>query len=499
MSTTLVELAEGGIATKGSRTLARSLAALQPYQQRWCRDRSRIKVHEASRRIGKTEAEAVDAALTRSSGEVTRDYWFSSADESAAREFMERLRHYCGAFGRAVELLTGEEVIDTRRFTVFTIPFDCGERPCKAVAMASNPKGFRSKGGDVRLDEFAHHEQPREMWKAAYPVISLGGSIGIMSSHRGELSFFNELVMMGKRRREPEKYGAPKPTDFPVSLHTNTIYGAVAEGLVERINRCEGASYTREAYLAELRAGCDQVTWEEEYECKPSSEAGSFFPFDLLRPLVHADASLPTDDLSVFVARVTAASEEADTLFAGCDLGRVKDRFVLWVWAKVGGVLRTVGVLRFTGRDFATMEAATSVLMRLTIRPKKRPQHTVTVRRCCVDATGMGMQFAERMKEKFATRIEPVVFTAGVKEELATLGRRHVEEKTITLPDDPQALAEWNGIRRTVTAAGNTRFDGERGGDGHCDQFWAGALGLHAAARAKSSETRFYAEPRGGF
>lgn len=498
MSKTIVELAPGGIAAKGDRDARRSLAILHTYQQRWYRDPARIKVHEASRRIGKTEAEAVLVAESRCSGRVKRDHWFSSADESAAREFMDRVRHYCRAFGRIVEVLTGEEVISERKFSVFTVPFGVGDRDCKSVAMASSPKSFRSKGGDVCLDEFAHHEQPREMWKAAYPVISLGGKISVISSHRGEQSFFNQLVLMGKRRRDAARFGAPAATDFPVSLHTTTIYDAVEQGLVERINRDQGTSYTRESYLAELRAGCDQITWEEEYECKPSSEAGSYFPFDMLRPLVSANAAKPTENMAEFIADVTKNAEDAEVLFAGGDIGREHDPFVLWCWAKVGGMLRTAGILKLKQKSFENMETAISLLMRLSIRPKSRPQAVVSVRRTCLDKTGLGMQISERMEDRFRSRVEGVTFTNPVKYDLAQLARRHVEEKTITLPDSDGTLAEWNGIRRTVTAAGNERYDGERSSEGHCDQFWAGTLGLHAADKAKHAQVRMYPMPRGG-
>ena len=42
--------------------------------------------------------------------------------------------------------------------------------------------------------------------------------------------------------------------------------------------------------------------------------------------------------------------------------------------------------------------------------------------------------------------------------------------------------ADLRSIRKTTTAAGNIRFEADRGPGGHADRFWALALALHAAS-----------------
>jgi len=40
----------------------------------------------------------------------------------------------------------------------------------------------------------------------------------------------------------------------------------------------------------------------------------------------------------------------------------------------------------------------------------------------------------------------------------------------------------WVSSRKTVTASGNVRFEGERTRDGHADRFWAACAAVEAAA-----------------
>ena len=58
-----------------------------PYQRRWLADRSRMKIWEKSRRIGATYAQSYEDVRDCVENPAT-NVWFSSADESAAREYI---------------------------------------------------------------------------------------------------------------------------------------------------------------------------------------------------------------------------------------------------------------------------------------------------------------------------------------------------------------------------------------------------------------------------
>ncbi|MGE9293532.1 MAG: hypothetical protein ACQKBW_07965 [Puniceicoccales bacterium] len=104
------------------------------------------------------------------------------------------------------------------------------------------------------------------------------------------------------------------------------------------------------------------------------------------------------------------------------------------------------------------------------------------LRRCCIDQTGLGRQFAERAVERFgAHRVEGITFTAPVKEALAYPLRGAFESRTVRIPADKFIRADLRAVRREPTAAGHVRFTAERGPGGHADRFWALALALHAA------------------
>ena len=113
-------------------------------------------------------------------------------------------------------------------------------------------------------------------------------------------------------------------------------------------------------------------------------------------------------------------------------------------------------------------------------------------RRVCVDKTGLGMQFAERMAEKFGTyKVEGVTFSAPMKEDLAYPVRSAFEDKAIKIPfGDDELIRDLRAIRKDTTSAGNVRFGADRGADGHADRFWALALAIHAG---KSNNETFYA------
>jgi phage FluMu gp28-like protein len=457
-----------------------SLSLFLPYQVAWIQDESTVAFWEKSRRIGADWTEAFRVVRERMNGTRTCDYWYSSADESAAVEFMVYVIMWArDVYGAVLEMVTGVEVFDGRDIKVMSVvlPEVNGRRP-RITAMASSPKSFRSKGGDVGLSEYAFHEKADALWQASTPVTMWGGRIRVISSHNGVDSKFNEFLGQARRYTEPETYGQPRKTDIRASVHRVTIHDAIAQGLVERINAVTGESLTREQFLDREQAKCgDPAKWREEYECVPSEEAASFFPYELLRQ-VATDRVVTCGNANAFIASVIAGAEGADELYGGCDVGRRSDLFAVWVRARFGGVLRTIAV--FAARDiaFGQME---SVLVRLM--GIEAGGAGGGVRRMAIDATGLGMQLAERMAERFRYRVEPVTITASVKEDLVTTARRHFEERTATLPDDVGVLAEYNSFRKELTSAGNIRYVSDATSEGHADRAFADLLSLHAAKR----------------
>jgi phage FluMu gp28-like protein len=103
------------------------------------------------------------------------------------------------------------------------------------------------------------------------------------------------------------------------------------------------------------------------------------------------------------------------------------------------------------------------------------------VRRACIDSTGMGAPLAESLEREFGPRVEPVTFTAAVKEDMAYRVKRRMEQRLDLIPEAPEIARAFGAVKKLVTVAGNTRFDAGRTDLGHADEFWAKALADLAA------------------
>jgi phage FluMu gp28-like protein len=157
-------------------------------------------------------------------------------------------------------------------------------------------------------------------------------------------------------------------------------------------------------------------------------------------------------------------------LFAGVDIGRKKDLTVLWVFELLGDVLYTRCVLALEN-------------MRKSEQEKHLWPWFEVCERVCIDATGLGIGWADDAQDVFgASRVEAVNFSAAIKEALAYPLKGAMEDRKLRIPIDPKITADLRKVQKVTTAAGNIRFVAESTPDGHADRFWALALALHAAS-----------------
>lgn len=466
--------------TMPSSTRPGAAGYLLPYQRAWVLDKSPVAFFDKSRRIGADYAEAFRVVSERMSGERQVDYWYTSADESAAVEFMLYVQMFLKMYGDAYRYVEQTDLVEDGDVRVMSVLLpEIKGRRTRITAMSSSPTRMRSKGGDLGISELGFHKNAAELWKAAVPVTTHGGRIRVISSHNGDTSWFNQLLTQARKHINPERYGQPRATDVRGSVHKVTILDAVDQGLVEMLNAKHGLTQTREQFIDELRAKVgSELAWQEEYLCNPSSEAMSFLPLSLYRPCISPDAPMPTGDLARFLADVARNAEGCSSISAGCDVARVNDRFVIWVFGRVGSQRRTLGVFVAKGIDFAEMEQVLHAVMQSA---------GFRVRRMTMDATGLGMQLAERMVKKYRGRVEAVTMTAKVKEDMFTRLRAGMEERTVGLPDDPDCMSDFGTLRREVTAAGNTRYAADANEKGHADRATGCALALVADESAKAT------------
>lgn len=437
-----------------------------PYQQRWLKDDSRIKIWEKSRRIGATYIQAYEDVRDCAAKKVPA-VWFSSADETAAREYIL----YCELWAKALNIAAkalGEIIIDSDKdIKAFSIQFTNGTR---INALSSNPTQFRSKGGKVVLDEYAFHKDQDAMWKAARPAITWGFPLRILSTYNGKGNKYFKFVEDVKKKI------------LNWSLHTTSIERAVEEGLADKIMGKVLTKEERQAWLDEERANVgDEDTWQQEYMCNPRDETTAFFTYDLIH---SCEQGVFVSDVETGIHKgqewkittLTKAGYSLDTsegdLYIGYDVARKKHLSVLWMARKFGTVLETVRIVTLEKTPFKKQEEILYKHIELK-----------NMRRACLDETGIGMQLAEYAQDKYgSSRVEPVNFTATVKSRLMHTLLERMEDTSITIPSDKEVRGDFHSFRKITTYAGNVRFDIEKNDtDGHGDRGIACALCVHAA------------------
>ena len=427
------------------------------YQAKWITDNSRLKLIEKSRQIGLSWATAYRLVRQKSAATAKQDAWISYRDDLQARLFKEDCNHFAGILDTAAQDL-GQIVVDPdRAISAYVLQFASGVR---INSMSSNPDAQAGKRGDRTLDEFALHPDPRKLYAIAYPGITWGGSMEIISTHRGSANFFNQLVQEIKHKGNPKG----------ISLHTVTLQDALDAGFLAKLQAKLPPDDPRQdmddaAYFDFIRASCvDDESFQQEYMCVPADDAGAFLSYELIDGIKYKAG----ESWEYTLAQLAACK---NPLFLGGDIGRVKDLTVFWVNEAVGGVHFTRKLVRLQGVTFDEQEQRLFELLQLP-----------GLRRACIDNTGIGRQFVERAQQRFGqSKVEAVTFTGPVKEALAYPARAAAEDKSARIPDEAKITSAFRAIRKETTAAGNIRFVAERTESGHADEFWAWALSLHAA------------------
>ncbi|CDN93490.1 phage terminase large subunit family protein [Agrobacterium tumefaciens] len=424
-------------------------AIFLPYQGKWIQDKSRLKLMEKGRQIGLSWSTAY-ATIGRTSVQGAKhDQWVSSRDDLQARLFVDDCKMWAGILDIAARDL-GEQVIDPKeKHTAYMLRF-LNQR--SIISMSSNADAQAGKRGGRVLDEFALHPDPRKLWQIAYPGITWGGQLEVISTHRGSHNFFNQLV------RETKEGGNPKG----ISIHTVTLQNALDDGFLYKLQKSlpdddERQDMDEAAYFDFVKSGCaDEESFQQEYMCQPADDDTAFLEYDLI-----GSAEYGSD--------VNWRSIEGGILYAGIDIGRKHDLTVLWVLEKLGDVLYT--------RHIETLQNMTKGDQEKVLWP--------WIERCVrttIDATGLGIGWADDAQKKFgADRVEAITFTPRVKEALAYPVRSKMEDRRLRIPFDKHIRADLRSVTKQVTAAGNVRFTAERTPDGHADRFWALALAIEAA------------------
>lgn len=306
--------------------------------------------------------------------------------------------------------------------------------------LAHNFRSAQGFTGDVWMDEFAWYANQKRIWHAMVPSIgAVAGRLTILSTPFEENSLFHELFS------DEIKY-------YMFSRHRVDIYRAIDDGL--------------NFDLETMRALFDADTWASAYECVFIDDENALLSVELIKSCVKD-------------YRVTLPPKNVPQ-YAGFDVGRTKDRSVhISVFDDDG--IKSLCVYDVLAK--ASFEAQEQLLIDfLRLNPLAMQK---------IDKTGIGMPVAERLKRHFPSRVQGVYFTASSKEAMALNLKKHFEDKTIVIPNDPALIADLHAIKRKAGAKSFT-YDSDRNEHGHADRFWALALALSYFEKVRDRRGKAY-------
>jgi phage FluMu gp28-like protein len=349
-----------------------------PYQIAWLLDDSTFKIWEKTRRGGMTYVQSYEDVRDAVAGRW--DVWFSSADETAAREYIVYCQKWAKMFNAAAEAFNETAFDDTGKpITVRRIEFVNGKR---ITALTSSPSQFRSKGGKVVLDEFAWHADQPGMWAAAEPVTTWGFPLRIISTHNGKGCSFFKLIQ--------------KASEIGAVVHKTTIYDAVNDGLVDKIYGRTTTDAERAAWLESKKKKVGPTAWAQEYCCEPIDESTAFIPYTLLDGCTESGILRELQDIR-------------NPFALGMDIGRRRNLTVIWISELLDRrkITRIVHVMEKT-RFRIQYDNLNTYL--------KHPRCL----RANIDMGGIGAQIAEDAQTDFGTyRVEAIEFTNLGKSRMA--------------------------------------------------------------------------------
>lgn len=364
-----------------------------------------------------------------------------SVGEREAFEVLDKAERHARVLAKlgskwAVAKLKGESLIFT----------NTGGR---VVALPAS-SGGRSYSGNVVLDEFGYLDtKAGKVWDSASAVILHGYAIRVLSTPNGVGNEWHNLWTNPKAHKG-------------YTRHEFTIDRAIADGM--RVD---------EAECWKMAKG-DPRLYAQLFECKFLDGAEQYIPTAAINQCVSDDPILDEDE---------------GPCYAGLDIGYTND-------------LTALIVIRQDRHNRCWIQNITTCKRTRWEDQQKMIAESFDAfgwKRLCVDSTGMGTVPTELLQSKFGThRVEAVQFTSSSKEELATGLYQAFHDSMLRIPRDVDLIQDVCALKRTVTVAGNVRYDADRTERGHADRAWALALAIHACTKKPGGSAGADFDPYGG-
>lgn len=473
---------------------------LLPYQRAWIQDRSRIKVHEKSRRTGVTWASALEAVLEASNANGGMDVHYLTYAEKDSKKFILDCVMWVGV----LEALQGEKLtVDEHGVQVLEIRFKTGFTIYGKPGKGRNLRGCK---GRAIIDESAHVDDLEDIETAATAFIMWGGFVEYISTHSGEDNYFNKLV--ARARDEEPEWG----------FHSTPLSKAIEQGLPRRIAVATNQVYSEEwahHWEHEVVRKFYGEAGGEELDCIPSRQGSSYFDpaavalcrkpeLKVLRwkkprewenesPSVRAAAC--SEWIKSELLPVLRALNPMRGHAMGIDYARYGD-MASWMLAEIHGqVRRAVLTVELSNMPQQQQQQILSAIMTTTKRMAK----------VHMDRTGNGQALAEWARTTFGPVCEGIAITSKWHDESWSVLRQAVAERHVDLPDDDEICSDFrlveniDGKPRIVKRRTKAKGGGFRHGDAAvaCALMWNASKGH--GSRAGSSVGPSAPSSRSGF
>lgn len=467
-----------------------------PYQSEGILSTERYQYTEKANRIGWTFLDAFKNVRLRLQHKK-RDYLFTTQNWAGAVEYGRYLEHFISIYNLGKTLISrGEEYVTVHddkgvahqeKIGVFS--FDTGSR---ILLFSSNPWSIQTFEGDVGWDEAAFHDQQERMYAALSTRITWGFNLSVWSAHNGLGSWFNQVL--GK---------LAKVDGSGWQCRKVSIYDAIADGLVEKINARSGSTMTRADFLADCkRRALTPAIFAERFECNPADAGSAIVPWSVIERA--RDQTIERQHLSdestreLFGLPDSSGPERAvlirawlDAKFGKLRAGKEKirvgfdvaasgkgDLASFWLDAATPRGLESRGLLTTQTEDWDVLTAALMYFMEL---PDARG---------CGDSTGLGRQITWTAEQRTGGRFRGVPFNRTTK---GAMGARLMNQLTsgeCRLPSGHDDVAmDFFSLQKSV-AGGALVFEASQNPlnqASHCDMVWSKALAAEADAGVNSS------------
>ncbi|HEV2691952.1 MAG TPA: hypothetical protein VG347_03575 [Verrucomicrobiae bacterium] len=469
-----------------------------PWQVKWIKDDSRLRLAEKSVRVGWTYADAFKNVRKRLQMK-NRDYLFATKDQASAVEYMRTCGRLADVFnftrsiqsrGELVQKVAGKGP-DGKAITVEVrfcyLKFTNGSR---ILAFSSNPFAMAVYGGDVGLDEYAKHPQQELLWETAQGRIRMGYDLGMWSAHNGTDTLFYQFAQEARAGKGGWSY------------YRVTMPDAVEGGLVEKINQWRKTKFTREQFLADCKndARLPEI-YEQVYLCNPSGSTSAMVSW----------GQIAACQQEYEIERVHLEAAQVTELFGNYEAGSSevrRRRIEQWVKATFSKLFATVAQHRL-GFDVAA--SGEGDLACIYIDRKEAPKlrlvalftcrtedwdfiksvlwefhRGVTGLQSAGDETGLGRQICWETAKAFPGIFKPFNF-AGGKHDLGfgLMNQLSVAEKVFPR-SEPDVAQDYFSLRKIFSGKRWVFTEGRNllNAASHGDIAWAGALATHADASA---------------